>query len=153
MTYGTVKLLDWTTGLEVDSGELFLGTIMGDHCKTGINTMLNTGTVCGVSSIVVGAGFPARGIPSFKWSQAGSLVDYRLEKAIVDMRAAGDKHKADIAALTAALPVVDAELATAAKALADAVQASVEKRAVVTAKQAEVDAAGRQLDALQGIQN
>jgi hypothetical protein len=68
------------------------------------------------------------------------------------MRAAGDKHKADIAALTAALPVVDAELATAAKTLADAVQASVEKRAVVTAKQAEVDAAGRQLDALQGIQ-
>jgi hypothetical protein len=44
------------------------------------------------------------------------------------------------------------ELAAAAKALADAVQASVEKRAVVTAKQAEVDAAGRQLDALQGIQ-
>jgi UDP-N-acetylglucosamine diphosphorylase/glucosamine-1-phosphate N-acetyltransferase len=85
MTYGTVKLLDWTTGLEVDSGEQFLGTIMGDHCKTGINTMLNTGTVCGVSSIVVGAGFPARAIPSFKWAQAGSLVDYRLEKAIVDM--------------------------------------------------------------------
>ena len=85
MTYGTVKLLDWPTGLEVDSGELFVGTIMGDHCKTGINTMLNTGTVCGVSSIVVGAGFPAREIPSFKWAQAGSLVDYRLEKALVDM--------------------------------------------------------------------
>ncbi|MFM7205790.1 MAG: putative sugar nucleotidyl transferase [Planctomycetaceae bacterium] len=85
MTYGSVKLLDWPTGLEVDSGELFLGTIMGDHCKTGINTMLNTGTVCGVSSIIVGAGFPAREIPSFKWAQAGSLVDYRLEKAVVDM--------------------------------------------------------------------
>ena len=85
MTYGTVKLLDWPTGLEVDSGELFVGTIMGDHSKTGINTMLNTGTVCGVSSIVVGAGFPAREIPSFKWVQAGSLVDYRLEKAVVDM--------------------------------------------------------------------
>jgi UDP-N-acetylglucosamine diphosphorylase/glucosamine-1-phosphate N-acetyltransferase len=85
MTYGTVKLLDWPTGLEVDSGELFVGTIMGDHSKTGINTMLNTGTVCGVSSIVVGAGFPARVIPSFKWAQAGSLVDYRLEKAVIDM--------------------------------------------------------------------
>ena len=85
MTYGTVKLLDWPTGLEVDSGELFVGTIMGDHSKTGINTMLNTGTVCGVSSIVVGAGFPAREIPSFKWVQAGSLVDYRLEKAVIDM--------------------------------------------------------------------
>jgi hypothetical protein len=80
-----VKLLDWPTGLEVDSGELFVGTIMGDHSKTGINTMLNTGTVCGVSSIVVGAGFPARVIPSFKWAQAGSLVDYRLEKAVIDM--------------------------------------------------------------------
>lgn len=85
MTYGSVKLLDWPTGLEVDSGEQFLGTVMGDHCKTGINTMLNTGTVCGVSSIIVGAGFPAREIPSFKWAQAGSLVDYRLEKALVDM--------------------------------------------------------------------
>ncbi|MFM9057814.1 MAG: putative sugar nucleotidyl transferase [Planctomycetaceae bacterium] len=85
MTYGTVKLLDWPTGLEVDSGEQFIGTIMGDHCKTGINTMLNTGTVCGVSSIVVGAGFPARAIPSFKWVQPGAVVDYRLDKALVDM--------------------------------------------------------------------
>ena len=85
MTYGTVKLLDWPTGLEVDSGEQFIGTIMGDHCKTGINTMLNTGTVCGVSSIVVGAGFPARAIPSFKWVQPGAVVDYRLDKALIDM--------------------------------------------------------------------
>ena len=85
MTYGTVKLLDWPTGLEVDSGEQFIGTIMGDHCKTGINTMLNTGTVCGVSSIVVGAGFPARTISSFKWVQPGAVVEYRLEKALVDM--------------------------------------------------------------------
>ena len=85
MTYGTVKLLDWPTGLEVDSGEQFIGTIMGDHCKTGINTMLNTGTVCGVSSIVVGAGFPARAIPSFKWVQPGAIVDYRLDKALLDM--------------------------------------------------------------------
>lgn len=85
MTYGTVKLLDWPTGLEIDSGEQFVGTIMGDHCKTGINTMLNTGTVCGVGSVVVGAGFPAREIPSFKWAQPGALVDYRLDKALVDM--------------------------------------------------------------------
>ena len=31
MTYGTVKLLDWASGLEVDSGEQFVGTVMGDH--------------------------------------------------------------------------------------------------------------------------
>jgi len=85
MTYGTVKLLDWPTGLEVDSGEQFLGAVMGDHCKTGINTVLNTGTVCGVSSILVGAGFAPREIPSFTWVQPGASVDYRLDKALTDM--------------------------------------------------------------------
>ncbi|MFM8414399.1 MAG: putative sugar nucleotidyl transferase [Planctomycetota bacterium] len=85
MTYGTVKLLDWPTGVEVDTGEQFVGAIMGDHCKTGINTMLNTGTVCGVSSIIVGAGFPARAIQSFKWVQPWAITDYRLDKALLDM--------------------------------------------------------------------
>ena len=85
MTYGTVKLLDWPSGVEIDTGEQFIGTIMGDHCKTGIKTMLNTGTVCGVSSILVGAGFPPRAIPSFKWVQPGAVTDYRLDKALLDM--------------------------------------------------------------------
>jgi UDP-N-acetylglucosamine diphosphorylase/glucosamine-1-phosphate N-acetyltransferase len=85
MTYGTVKLVDWPTGLEIDTGEQFVGTVMGDHCKTGINTMLNTGTVCGVSAILVGAGFPPRAVPSFKWVQPGAVTDYRLDKALLDM--------------------------------------------------------------------
>ena len=85
MTYGNVKLLDWATGRTVDSGQQFIGTIMGDHCKTGVNTMLNTGTVCGVSTIIFGAGFPPRTIPSFKWIQPGTMVEYRLAKALVDM--------------------------------------------------------------------
>ena len=85
MTYGTVKMLDWPTGVEIDTGEQFVGAIMADHCKTGINTMLNTGTVAGVSSIVVGAGFPARAIQSFKWVQPGAVTDYRLDKALLDM--------------------------------------------------------------------
>lgn len=85
MTYGTVKMLDWPTGVEIDTGEQFVGTIMGDHCKTGINTMLNTGTVCGVSSIILGAGFPARALQSFKWVQPWAVTDYRLDKALLDM--------------------------------------------------------------------
>jgi UDP-N-acetylglucosamine diphosphorylase/glucosamine-1-phosphate N-acetyltransferase len=85
MTYGTVKMLDWPTGVEIDTGEQFVGAIMADHCKTGINTMLNTGTVCGVSSIILGAGFPARALQSFKWVQPWAVTDYRLDKALVDM--------------------------------------------------------------------
>jgi UDP-N-acetylglucosamine diphosphorylase/glucosamine-1-phosphate N-acetyltransferase len=85
MTYGTVKMLDWPTGVEVDTGEQFVGAIIADHCKTGINSMLNTGTVCGVSSIILGAGFPARAIASFKWVQPWAVTDYRLDKALLDM--------------------------------------------------------------------
>lgn len=85
MTYGTVKILDWPTGIEIDTSEQFVGAIMGDHCKTGINTMLNTGTVCGVSSIILGSGFPARAIQSFKWVQPWAITDYRLDKALLDM--------------------------------------------------------------------
>jgi UDP-N-acetylglucosamine diphosphorylase/glucosamine-1-phosphate N-acetyltransferase len=85
MTYGAVKMLDWPTGVEIDTGEQFVGAIIADHCKTGINTMLNTGTVCGVSSIILGAGFPARSIASFKWVQPWAITDYRLDKALLDM--------------------------------------------------------------------
>jgi UDP-N-acetylglucosamine diphosphorylase/glucosamine-1-phosphate N-acetyltransferase len=92
MTYGTVKMLDWPTGVEVDTGEQFVGAIIADHCKTGINSMLNTGTVCGVSSIILGAGFPARAIASFKWVQPWAVTDYRLDKALLDMERMMDRR-------------------------------------------------------------
>ena len=46
--YSTVKVMDWKTQKQFDTGQQFIGTIMGDHSKTGINSMLNTGTLCGV---------------------------------------------------------------------------------------------------------
>lgn len=80
--YGTVKLADWKTGKEYDTGLQFCGTIMGDHSKTAINTMLNTGTVCGVSSNIFSGSFPPRHVRSFRWiSPAGEEI-YRFEKAI-----------------------------------------------------------------------
>ena len=45
-------------GAFIDSGLQFCGTIMGDHSKCSINTMLNTGTVVGVSANIHGTGFP-----------------------------------------------------------------------------------------------
>ncbi len=65
--YSTVRAQ--TATQEVDTGLQFLGIIMGDHCKTGINTMLNTGTVVGFSSNVFGAEFPPKYIPSFAWGK------------------------------------------------------------------------------------
>jgi UDP-N-acetylglucosamine diphosphorylase/glucosamine-1-phosphate N-acetyltransferase len=71
---------------EVDSGTIFAGLIMGDHSKTGINTMFNTGTIAGISSNIFGSGYPAKYIPSFSWGGAGSLIEYNLQKSIETAR-------------------------------------------------------------------
>lgn len=64
-TYDKVRIWNYATG-KFDHTQLqFLGTIMGDHSKTGINTMLNTGTVIGVATNVFGAGFPRNFMPDF----------------------------------------------------------------------------------------
>ncbi|MBX2991805.1 MAG: GlmU family protein [Bacteroidetes bacterium] len=78
--YGNVRVT--INGREVDSGSQFVGLTMGDHSKSGINTMFNTGTVVGVSSNVYGAGFPPKTIPSFSWGGAEGLMEYRIDSAI-----------------------------------------------------------------------
>jgi UDP-N-acetylglucosamine diphosphorylase/glucosamine-1-phosphate N-acetyltransferase len=62
----------------VDSGQLFVGLMMGDHSKSAIGSVFNTGTVVGVGSLVFGAGFPPRHIPSFHWGGADKLTPYPL---------------------------------------------------------------------------
>jgi UDP-N-acetylglucosamine diphosphorylase / glucose-1-phosphate thymidylyltransferase / UDP-N-acetylgalactosamine diphosphorylase / glucosamine-1-phosphate N-acetyltransferase / galactosamine-1-phosphate N-acetyltransferase len=78
--YGSVKVI--INGEQVDSGSMFVGLTMGDHSKSAINTMFNTGTVVGVSSNVFGAGFPQKYIPSFSWGGAESMTSYDVEKAL-----------------------------------------------------------------------
>ena len=60
---------------------------MGDHSKTAINTMFNTGTVVGFSSNVFGAGFPPKYIPSFGWGGSESMKEYKLFKALETAKA------------------------------------------------------------------
>ena len=78
-TYDTVKL--WNSGKNSfeNTGLSFCGMIMGDHSKSGINTMFNTGTVVGVNANVIGAGYPPTFIPSFSW---GGTETYILDKAL-----------------------------------------------------------------------
>ncbi len=68
---------------EFNTGMLFLGTIVGDHTKFGINTMLNTGTIAGIFANVAGGGFPDKKIDSFSWCILGKPpLKYRLEEAL-----------------------------------------------------------------------
>lgn len=80
--YGKIKCWNYEQQKMIESGLQFLGLIMGDHSKTGINTMLNTGTVVGVSSNIYGGDFPPKFIPSFSWGSANDFVDFNFDKAV-----------------------------------------------------------------------
>src|SRR5260221_139751 len=80
--YENVKLWSYAKNGFVDIGQPNCGLIMGDHSKSGINTMFNTGTVVGVSSNIFGASYPRNFIPSFQWGGASGFVTYQFEKAI-----------------------------------------------------------------------
>ena len=83
--YSTVKVTDWNSGKELDTGQQFIGTIMGDHSKTGINSMLNTGTLCGVCCNLFSDGYPPKFVPSFSWVSDHNIVPYHFEKAVEAM--------------------------------------------------------------------
>ena len=78
--YSTIKVT--LNGKSIDTGLQFLGLIMGDHSKTAINTMFNTGTIVGFSSNIFGAGFPDKYIPSFSWGGSEGITTYDLKKSI-----------------------------------------------------------------------
>ena len=75
-TYAPIKIQRYPKDKLYNTKRLFLGTIMGDHSKTAINTQLNTGTFCGVSSNIACYGFPSRGISSFKTVLSNQSVHF-----------------------------------------------------------------------------
>lgn len=77
-TYGNIDVL--LNGEPKETGKQFLGLMMGDHSKTAINVMFNTGTIVGACCNVFGSGMPPKFIPSFSWGGAEKMVEYRLEK-------------------------------------------------------------------------
>lgn len=79
--YGEVKLWNYAKKEYIPTGLTFCGLIMGDHSKSGINTMFNTGTVVGVNANIFGAGFPATHIPSFSWGGTEDSTVYKLPNA------------------------------------------------------------------------
>ncbi|MEA4967328.1 MAG: GlmU family protein [Bacteroidaceae bacterium] len=82
-TYDEVRLYDIEKSTFVPTGQVFCGTIFGDHSKCGINVMFNTGTVVGISSNIYGAGYQRNFIPSFAWGGTNTgLKLYQLDKAI-----------------------------------------------------------------------
>ncbi len=76
-TYSSVAL--WTPDGVRDTGLQFLGTLFGDHAKTGIGLRLNTGTVLGAGSNVMDA-MPPKAVAPFSWGTRAPYEAFALTK-------------------------------------------------------------------------
>lgn len=79
--YGPVRV-EMETGRVVDTERKKVGVFLGDHVKTGIGTVLNTGSVVGAGSNVFGGGMPPKHLPPFSWAGGGSVSPYRWDKFV-----------------------------------------------------------------------
>jgi UDP-N-acetylglucosamine diphosphorylase/glucosamine-1-phosphate N-acetyltransferase len=68
-TYGAVSFGGANTGLQ------FLGSILGDHAKTGILTRLTTGSCIGTGANVISDDVVPNVLPPFAWGSHGDRYD------------------------------------------------------------------------------
>jgi UDP-N-acetylglucosamine diphosphorylase / glucose-1-phosphate thymidylyltransferase / UDP-N-acetylgalactosamine diphosphorylase / glucosamine-1-phosphate N-acetyltransferase / galactosamine-1-phosphate N-acetyltransferase len=68
-TYGSVSFAGLDTGLQ------FLGSLLGDHAKTGILTRLTTGSCIGAGANVISDDVVPNVIPAFAWGSRGDRYD------------------------------------------------------------------------------
>lgn len=82
--YGPVRV-DLPGG-SVDTGLMKVGAFLGDHVKTGIGTLLNTGSVIGAGSNVFGGGVAPKSLRPFSWAGPGGSTPYRWERFVAVAR-------------------------------------------------------------------
>ena len=71
--YGNVEV--YVRGELVNSGSTKVGCFIGDHAKTSIGTLFNTGTVVGVGCIILGGSeILPKYLPSFAWYYNGHIA-------------------------------------------------------------------------------
>lgn len=78
-TYGSVRV-PIGPDREEDTGMQKIGVLVGDHVKTGIGTLISTGTVIGVgSNLFAGGPLPPRWVPPFSWVTGGTITPVRYD--------------------------------------------------------------------------
>jgi UDP-N-acetylglucosamine diphosphorylase/glucosamine-1-phosphate N-acetyltransferase len=89
-SYANVQVT--VNGETVDTGSPFAGLYMGDHGKSGINTMFNTGTSIGPGANIVGYGYPSVNIPPLSWSINGKIRRYKIDKFYITAQKVKDRR-------------------------------------------------------------
>ncbi len=90
--FAEVKLWDYQTSRFLKTGMQFLGLIMGDYSRCGINTMFNSGTVVGVACNLFGPGFPRNFIPSFAMGGAHGFKNNTLNDVFRTIKIAQERR-------------------------------------------------------------
>jgi len=92
--YGPVRV--WTPSGMTDTGHSKVGCFLGDHVKTGIGMLLNTGTVVGAGANLYGSVMPPGYVEPFSWGQGDDFTEYRLAKFVDTARAAMARRGVDL---------------------------------------------------------
>ncbi len=80
--YKNVKSYFYPLKNKIDTGLQFLGVIIGDHTKIGINSTINTGSVISVGCNIFGNELIKDFIPALSWGKCSNLNEYKLDKFI-----------------------------------------------------------------------
>ncbi len=89
--YTTVSV--YVNGKLVDTGDLKVGSFIGDHTKTSIGTFFNTGTSVGLMCNITAGGILPKFFPSFVWYVNNKFMKgFGLEMMIKTARAAMERR-------------------------------------------------------------
>jgi len=65
---------------KIETGMRFLGCLIGDHCKIGINSTINSGSVIGFGCNIYGETMVKDFIPNLRWGESSKLYGYQKDK-------------------------------------------------------------------------
>ena len=100
--YGTVEVC--LKGQLMDTGSTKVGCFIGDHTKTSIGTLMNTGTIIGVMSNVLGAGhLLPKCVPSFVMFMEGKFFKAGIKQLIATARTAMRRRNVEMSEAEEAL--------------------------------------------------
>jgi len=93
--YSSVSI--YLNGKPIDTGDTKVGSFIGDHTKTSIGCMLNTGTVAGIMCNITAGGILPKFFPSFSWFINGKhMKGFGLEMMLKTARTAMGRRKKEL---------------------------------------------------------
>ncbi|MCD4796098.1 MAG: hypothetical protein K8R49_02870 [Candidatus Cloacimonetes bacterium] len=91
--YKNVKVYFYPENKKIDSKSKFMGAIIGDHTKTAICSVINTGTVIGAGCNLFGRDIIKDFIHSFSWGEGADITEYKEEKFLETVEIVKQRRK------------------------------------------------------------